>query len=139
MTGPAISAALPQRARVLRFLSTGLANTAFGYGVYAALVALGAAPQTALAGQFALGVLWNYTLHARLVFGVAGYGRLPSYALAYAAAYGVNAGLLQLFLAAGANAYGAQALALAPTVLLSYVLVSRALRLPPGASGRPQR
>ncbi|MDC0660398.1 GtrA family protein [Leisingera sp. SS27] len=129
----------PPRARMLRFLLAGLANTAFGYGVYALGLSAGLPPQAALAGQFALGILWNYMLHARLVFGVSGYGRLPPYALAYAVAYGFNAGLLQLLLSAGAGPYAAQALALAPAAALTFVLVSLALGVPPRAAGRRRR
>lgn len=116
--------------RIMRFLVAGLANTAFGYAVYALMVLLGLHPQGALAVQFALGVVWNYSLHGRLVFGIRGYGRMPQYALAYVAVYLFNAALLHLLVQAGLGPYVAQALALGPTVVLSYVVVSLALGVP---------
>ncbi len=125
------STAMPQasntRTRAIRFLGTGVVNTMFGYGVYALLVSLGAHVQVALVAQFALGVIWNYALHARFVFGVSGYDKLPRYCLAYVSTYLFNAVLLQILSNAGMNPYAAQLLALVPTVILSFVLVSYAL------------
>lgn len=114
-------------ARMLRFLGAGVINTAFGYGVFGALVFSGAHPQVALMAQFLIGVLWNFWIHGRYVFGVRGYGRLPVYALSYVAVYVVNAALLRSLMAIGLNAYLAQALSLGPVVILSYFLISRAL------------
>ncbi|WP_299147682.1 GtrA family protein [uncultured Tateyamaria sp.] len=123
--------AAPQfRARVLRFLGAGVLNTGFGYGVYAATIWMGAAPQIALIAQFGLGVLWNYTTHARLVFGVQGTARLPRYILIYVALYALNAALLTVLLAGGLNPYLAQALALPLIVVASYIGVSAALGVP---------
>lgn len=116
-----------QGARMLRFLGAGVVNTAFGYGVFGALVFLGAHPQVALIVQFLIGVLWNFWIHRRYVFAVRGYGRLPVYALSYVAVYVVNAVLLRSLMAIGLNAYLAQALSLGPVVILSYILISRAL------------
>lgn len=117
-------------ARMLRFVLAGLVNTGFGYALYALLVAAGLHPQAALAIQFGVGVIWNYTTHGRYVFGVWGDGRLPRYALSYAVIYLFNAVLLHGLIGAGLGAYAAQAVALAPTVALSYVLVSLALGVP---------
>ncbi|MEQ3748549.1 MAG: GtrA family protein, partial [Celeribacter sp.] len=62
---------------LLRFLAVGVLNTAVGYLVYVLAVLAGAPPQLALIVQFTLGVLWNYQTHARLVFAVEGWHRLP--------------------------------------------------------------
>ncbi|MEE4014606.1 GtrA family protein [Roseibium sp. FZY0029] len=113
--------------RVVRFLGAGIINTAFGYGVFAILVLAGVHPQVALVAQFGLGVIWNYSIHARFVFGVSGFGRLPLYGLAYVVAYAFNALLLAVLTGAGVPALGAQLLSLPPVVALSYVLVARAL------------
>lgn len=117
----------PFRARVIRFLGAGVVNTAFGYAVFAGLVFLGAYPQIALVAQFILGVLWNYRIHGRYVFAVQGYDRLPYYAASYVLIYFFNAFLLKSLMAMGFDPYLSQALALGPVVLLSYVLISRAL------------
>lgn len=114
--------------RFVRFLLTGVVNTGFGYSVYAAFVFAGAHPQVALALQFAIGVVFNHMTHGRFVFGTRGYSRFPHYVAAYVAVYLFNAVLLKLLLGLGAGAYLAQAIALAPTVLLSFKLVSAALR-----------
>ncbi|MEX0317261.1 MAG: GtrA family protein [Ruegeria sp.] len=123
------------RSRVVRFLGAGVINTAFGYSVFAALVFLGAHPQVALIVQFVIGVIWNYWIHGRYVFGVRGYARLPLYALSYVIIYFANAFLLRAFMVAGLNAYLAQAVALGPVVILSYVMISHALGVRPGAKG----
>lgn len=114
--------------RFLRFLVTGVVNTGFGYSVYAAFVFAGAHPQIALALQFAIGVVFNHMTHGRFVFGTRGYSRFPHYVAAYVVVYLFNAALLKLLLTLGAGAYLAQAIALGPTVLLSFKLVSAALR-----------
>jgi putative flippase GtrA len=121
--------------RMARFLVIGVVNTAFGYGIYALLVLLGLHPQPALAIQYIVGIGWNYFTHGRFVFGVSGLGRLPHYALSYVAIYLGNAAALRELIAAGLGPYAAQALALGPTVVLSYILVSLALGVPLGKGG----
>lgn len=113
--------------RIARFVAVGVINTAFGYGVYAALVVLGAGAQVALAGQFALGILWNFTTHSRFVFGTRGRGRLPHYVAAYLAVWAANALALQAVMAAGLGPLEAQALLMPAVVALAYVLVGAAL------------
>nr|WP_281501898.1 GtrA family protein [Aliiroseovarius sp. F20344] len=112
----------------------GLVNTAFGYTIYAAFVFIGAHPQLALALQFAIGVVFNHMTHGRFVFGTRGYSRFPYYVLAYVAVYLFNAAALKILMTLGAGAYLAQAIALVPTVLLSFKLVSAALRGSPSNS-----
>ena len=126
-----ISAALPlrpdARTAFLRFLAVGVLNTAFGYGVYAGGVLAGLPAQAALALQFLLGALWNYRLHARLVFAVQGWGRLPAYVGAYLLIWALNALALRALLAAGMGALAAQALILPATVALSWGLIGRVM------------
>ena len=117
----------PGAERVARFLVVGVLNTAFGYAVYAALVLLGTGAQIALAGQFALGILWNFVTHSRLVFGTRGLGRLPLYAAAYLAVWAMNALALAALMGAGLGPLVAQALLLPAVVALAYVLASAAL------------
>lgn len=111
-----------------RFLAAGVANTAFGYAVYAAGVLAGLPAQAALALQFLLGVIWNYRLHARLVFAVQGWGRLPAYIGAYLAIWLLNAAALRGLTAAGMGPLLAQALILPGAVLLSWGLIGRIMR-----------
>lgn len=120
--------------RFLKFLGVGVLNTAFGLGAYWALIFLGFGPQVALAIAFAMGVVWNFTTHARLVFGTRGYRRLAPYVVAYTLIYAVNAVTLQFFLAAGIGPYLAQALLVLPMAVLSFFLISLVLtgRMPLG-------
>lgn len=118
--------------RPLRFLGVGVLNTGFGYGVFAIAVWQGVGPQLALILQFALGIIWNYMTHAQLVFAVRGIARLPYYALAYGVIYGVNAAGLAALMHLGLSPYVAQATALPFIVVMSFVLVSKALGVPVG-------
>lgn len=129
------SPSLTPRDRIIRFVWVGVINTAFGYGVYAGTVFFGAHPQVALVLQFCLGVLWNFTTHARLVFEVTGTRKLPLYAGAYGLVYGANALLLALLIGMGLDPYLAQAIAMPPVVVLSYLLVSAALGVPLRSEG----
>jgi putative flippase GtrA len=117
-------ASLGHGQRLIRFIAVGVLNTAVGYALYALLVLAGLSPQPALAVAFALGVLWNYVTHARLVFGTEGYRRLPVYAAAYAAIYGVNAFALARALAYGFHPLAAQAVLAVVMAGLSFLVLS---------------
>lgn len=118
--------------RFVRFLAVGVLNTAFGYVLYALLLWIGLAPQPALALSWAVGVLWNYQTHARLVFDQGGYKRLLPYVGAYGLIYLINAAALQAALSAGLAPLLAQALLVLPMAALAFILISRVLtgRLP---------
>ena len=128
--------------RFARFLAVGVLNTAFGYALYALLIWLGLAPQPALAVSFAIGVMWNYLTHARLVFDQSGYRRVLPYAGAYGLIYLINAGALQAALVAGLSPLAAQALLVLPMAALAFILISLVLtgRMPflphPDAKGQ---
>lgn len=117
----------PQRAVLTRFLGVGLANTAFGYGVYALSVLAGLPAQGALVVQFVLGALWNYHLHTRLVFAVEGWGRLPAYVAAYVLIYALNAAGLAMVMDLGVGPLLAQLMILPFAVMLSWRLVGRVM------------
>jgi putative flippase GtrA len=60
------------RALILQFIrynAVGAANTAFAYGVYAGLVALGVNHFLALFADYAVGTVTGYFLHKRITFG----------------------------------------------------------------------
>lgn len=114
-------------ARFIRFLGVGVLNTAFGYAAYALLVLIGLSPQPALAVAFAMGILWNYLTHARLVFDTRGVARIVPYAAAYGVIYAINALALAAALRAGLNPLVAQALLVLPMAALSFVMISLVL------------
>lgn len=122
--------------RFVRFLVTGVVNTAVGYGLYAFFVFVGLPPQVALTAAFVLGVLWNYFGHARFVFGVAGYSRLPAYAAAYVVIYVINALALHAALRAGFSPYVAQAVLSLVMAVLSFILISAVLKGAPARASR---
>lgn len=124
---PCVTDRTAARGAFLRFLAVGVVNTGFGYGVYAAGIMAGLPAQAALALQFLLGALWNYRLHARLVFAVEGWSRLPAYVGAYLLIWALNALALRTLIAAGAGELAAQALILPATVVLSWLLIGRVM------------
>lgn len=127
MTPPRAPALPPRLRRPLAFLAVGLLNTAVGYAIFAAALAAGAGPRRAVTVQFLLGVLWNFAMHRSLVFGTGGLTRLPLYAAGYLLIYGINIVALEALMRTGLGPLAAQALAMPGIVVLSYVIVARAL------------
>lgn len=109
-------------AQFARFLATGLLNTAFGYGVFAALIWLGAPAAAAVALATVLGVLFNYQTSRRFVFREHPRGRLVRFAAAYLFLYGVNVLALELLMRQGLSAYAGNALLIVPMALLAFVV-----------------
>lgn len=123
---------------LLRFLATGLLNTAFGYGAYALLVILGAPVWLAVAGATALGVMFNFFSYGKLVFGPAGLGRLPAFLAVYGVLYGLNVGLVHVLMAQGVGALLAQALMVPLLAFLSFFLLRHYVYNDPGHHGSSQ-
>lgn len=113
--------------QLLRFLATGLVNTALGYAVYALLVAASLDPTVALVVSYAIGILWNFFSHSRFVFGNRGLSRLGAYVLTYLGLFAVNWVLLKAALAAGIGPLMAQALLTPAMALLAYLAIGRVL------------
>lgn len=101
-----------------RFLIVGCINTAFGYGIFALAIMLGAAPPVALACSLVCGVIFNFFTTGRLVFGNKSASRLPAFILCYAIVYLANLALLNLIMSFGVGPLMAQLLSL-PLVALS--------------------
>lgn len=110
--------------RSFRFGLTGVLNFAFGYSLFAALFMAGLHPQTALVISFAIGVLWNFTIHGRYVFGKTGYRRLPGYILVYVFAYLVNRFGLSLAISYQISPLIAQLVLICITFVISFVGIS---------------
>lgn len=114
------------RQRWLRFVLVGVLNTTACYLVYAALLWTGMPYPIANLGALAFGVLFSFRTHSTYVFGQPGTRRLPRYVVCWVILYALNITLIGAFMRWGLNAYWAGALALAPMVVLSY-LVQRIL------------
>lgn len=114
------------RRRWFRFGLTGVLNTAFSYGAYALLLALGLHYALANLGALALGVCFSFRTHATLVFGHApgrAFGPVfVRYVLGWLVLYGINVAAIAVLLRAGLGPYGAGALCVAPLAVLSYLM-----------------
>lgn len=118
----------PDLWRFVKFLFVGVLNTAFGFAAYAVLLKLFGLPwQWALALSYVLGVLWNFGMHGRIVFGTRGLGRLPAYILAYVSIFLLNRWVLAMLIAAGLSELWAQAILVLPMAMVAFFLVSLAL------------
>lgn len=113
------------RMRFLRFLAVGGLNTAFGFAVYASLLALGLHYAIAVAVGTVLGVLFNFRTYGSLVFGATGLHRLPRFVSVYAILYLVNVSGIAVLTRAGFTDLLAGLILLIPVALLGYVFNSR--------------
>jgi putative flippase GtrA len=92
--------------RIIRYYQAGVLNLAFGYGFFAALVAVGMAAYPAQAIAHVLGMGFNYVTYSRHVFRDSGPAKLRfvfSYAGNYLLSVAMLAGLKQVI----DNDYGA--------------------------------
>lgn len=106
-------------AELVRFYQAGALNAAFGFGTYAALLALGADRYLAQALAHAAGTAFNYFSYRRHVFRGAAPAR-TRFLAAYAGNYLVGLGFLAAFAQAVASPYLAGLLALVATSLVNY-------------------
>ena len=113
-----------------RFLCVGAANTLFGYGVYVALILLGAAPALALGIATAIGAVFNFHTVSGFVFRRLRYRLFGRYCLAYGAIYLLNIAALQGLLALGLAPILAQGLLLPAVAALAFVISRQVLHAP---------
>jgi putative flippase GtrA len=109
--------------QALRFLVTGGINTAFGYGIYAACIYLGAGYALASGVSIVCGVLFSYKTTSALVFGRGYRGSLARYIGSYAIVYLFSVLILHKLDALGVNHYLAGVLAAPPCAVLSFALL----------------
>lgn len=106
--------------QIIRYYQAGVVNLAFGYGLYAALVASGMAAYPAQALAHVLGMGFNYVTYSRHVFREAGPAKLRfvlSYALNYLLSVATLAALKQVM----ANDYLAGFLAAVIVSVINFV------------------
>ncbi len=113
--------------RFVRFVLVGFVNTAFGYSVFAALILIGVPPQPSLVVAYAIGILWNFGTHARLVFYQKGFGKLPLYVLTYLGILAFNSASLQGMLWSGVPPLVGQAILAPISAVLAFILISKVL------------
>ena len=108
--------------RFLRFLVVGGFNTAFGYGLFYALLRLSGSAMFALTLGTIVGVLFNFMTMGSLVFRNMERHRLLRFFGVYVVVYLYNAAGLTILQAMGVDAALAGLLLLPGGVLLSYAL-----------------
>lgn len=109
--------------QAMRFVVTGGVNTAFGYGIYAACIYLGAGYAIASGVSIVCGVLFSYKTTSTLVFGRGYRGSLARYIGSYAIVYAFSVLILAVMDAYGINPYLAGVLAAPPCAVLSFALL----------------
>lgn len=119
------------RHRIARFLVVGAMNTGLSYLTYALLLAAGLSYPVANLGSLLLGIFIAFQTQGRLVFGSAGMQRFPLFALAWAGIYGLNIGLIAVWMWAGLNAYVAGLVSLPMVVACSFVVQRYVVFRPP--------
>lgn len=108
--------------QVARFVLVGVLNTAFSFSIYGLLVWLGLHYSIANLVATVAGIVFSFRTQGALVFGNRDWRLFRRFVPVWAVIYGVNVGLIALFISAGLNAYSAGAAALPPTVVMSFLL-----------------
>lgn len=108
--------------RWVRFVLVGAANTAFSYGIYAALLASGLDYRAASLGSIVLGVLVSYWTQGSLVFGHRSAAAFLRFVAVWMAIYIVHIGIIGLYLRLGMTAYWAGVAAIPVLAVLSYLM-----------------
>ncbi len=106
----------------LRFLIVGGLNTAFGYGVFAGLVLLGAWYPVAALVSTVLGVLFNFVTTGVFVFNSRKTSRLLRFVGVYGVCYVVGVLVLRVTSDFGISVLVTSAVMLLPMALFSYTL-----------------
>ncbi len=104
---------------IARFLLAGLANTAFGYAVFALLLAIGAGPLAALVFGAIAGAAFNLQTSSRLVF--RSRARTLRFFSVYAAVLALNWAALRATHRAGLSNMEAQAILSLPIAAISFL------------------
>ena len=110
--------------RIVRYYQAGIVNAAFGYGLYAALVAIGLNLFVAQLVAHVIGVAFNYLTYRRHAFRDAAPAK-ARFAASYVVNYFVGLGFLALFAALSPSPYLAGLLAIIATSAINYLLLSR--------------
>ena len=109
--------------RFVRFLLVGGLNTAFGYGVYAAALFLGAHYALAATLSTVLGVLFNFFTTGSLVFRRLDGSRLHRFVAVYAVTWAVGVLALKAARSLDVDLYLAGLVLLLPSAALSFFLL----------------
>jgi putative flippase GtrA len=117
--------------QVIRFGVVGSVNTGFSFGLYLCLVWLGLHYVAANLLATIAGILFSFRTQGRFVFGDTRWRQLWRFVPVWAGLFGFNTLLIAVFVRLDLNAYQAGALALLPTVILSYFVQKHFVFEPP--------
>jgi putative flippase GtrA len=107
----------------VKYVLVGLVNTAFSYGVYAALIYIGQAYWIANLWALILGIAFSFTTHGTLVFRNATRATFVRFLAAWTLIYMFNTAVIAALMRASMNAYLAGAIATIPGTLASYFIL----------------
>jgi putative flippase GtrA len=110
--------------QLLRYYQAGIANSVFGYGLYALLVAATLNPYAAQAIAHVAGMVFNWFTYSRHAFAEVQGSRLR-FIVSYAVNYLFSLVALKLFTMAGLNPYAAGLISLIIVSLINYFVLAR--------------
>lgn len=111
-----------RRSKVVRFLLVGGLNTAFGYALFAACLALGMHYGVAVLVTLIIAIGFNFLTYGRLVFRNADPLLLPRFAAGALFQYVLNVSLVAWFKRMEVSPYLSQAILVVPLAGLSYFI-----------------
>lgn len=111
----------PIKSRAVRFLLAGIANTAFGYAVYAFFLYVNAPLWICVTGSLIGSLFFNFLTYGVFVFSGASIRRFILFFLFYIMITSLNLALLEQLIDSGMSALIAQLLLLIPIATLSYI------------------
>jgi putative flippase GtrA len=113
-----------ERKRILRYYQAGVVNALFGYGAFAALVALGLNIYLAQIIAHIAGTAFNYITYSRYAF--RGHSGSPTRFIAsYAANYGLSLATLAAFTHLGFSPYVAGLFSVLIVSLINYFILAK--------------
>lgn len=107
----------------VRYVLVGIGNTAFSYGVFAALMWGGLEYRIANLLALLLGIAISFMTQGTIVFQNANRFTLLKFILAWALLYGFNISIIALLIRTPMSTYLAGAIATVPVTLVSYIVL----------------
>jgi len=111
--------------RPIKFIVAGLANTVFGYFMFAIFLWIFPAKHFSLIIATLLGIIFNFFVTGRFVFENKSLRKAGPFFAAYVLLYIINAGMLEIFSREGLHPLAAQAISLPCVVVIGYLINSR--------------
>lgn len=107
--------------QALKFIATGLLNTAFGYSLYALFLFFGLSVSISLGASTILGVLFNFKTIGTIVFKSNNNALIFKFIFVYALTFCINLYLIRILVDAGLSSYLAGAAVIIPLAAVSFI------------------